>query len=72
MSKLSFEALIERAAATNQEELLNNVSGGTFGGCHCQGHAGPTWYDNGQQGINAGNQMAHLFLCDPGSDYWEY
>lgn len=37
MSKLSFEALAQKAANTNQEELLNSVSGGTFGDCHpCQ------------------------------------
>ncbi|GER59483.1 hypothetical protein ULMA_15910 [Patiriisocius marinus] len=34
MSKLSFEALQQRAASTNQDELLTSVSGGTFGDCH--------------------------------------
>lgn len=29
MSKLSFEALQQRATSTNQDELLTSVSGGT-------------------------------------------
>ncbi len=37
MNKLSFEALQQKAASTNQDELLASVSGGTFGDCHpCQ------------------------------------
>lgn len=37
MRKLSFEALQQKAAQIDQQELLNSVSGGTFGDCHpCQ------------------------------------
>jgi len=37
LSILSFEALQQKAAATDQQELLTSVSGGTFGACHpCQ------------------------------------
>jgi hypothetical protein len=34
MSKLSLEALKERAEAVASEELLNSISGGTENSCH--------------------------------------
>jgi len=34
MSKLSFDALKERAEAVASEDLLNSISGGTENSCH--------------------------------------
>ena len=34
MSKLSLDALKERAGAVASEELLNSISGGTKNSCH--------------------------------------
>ncbi|AUC76480.1 hypothetical protein [Olleya sp. Bg11-27] len=34
MSKLSFEALKERAGATITQDLLNSISGGSENACH--------------------------------------
>ena len=35
MSKLSLDALKERANSVASEELLNSISGGTANDCHC-------------------------------------
>lgn len=34
MSKLSFEALSQRAESVTSQELLNSISGGTENACH--------------------------------------
>lgn len=56
MSKLSFEALQQKAAKTNQQELLSSVSGGTFGDCHCN------WEPPGEANSSQGWQrtLSHL------------
>jgi hypothetical protein len=41
MSKLSLDALKERAGAVASEELLNSISGGTANDCH----PGPSWWE---------------------------
>lgn len=59
MKKLSFEALQAKAAHTNQEELLNSVSGGTFGDCH------PCDYQlNSPSNTSTIDDIHHYFTCD--------
>ena len=62
MSKLSFDELQQKAASTNQDELLTSVSGGTFGDCHCQYcDADTSTPGDGTAGafLDLGNAIAH-------------
>ena len=43
MSKLSLDALKERAEAVASEELLSTISGGTENACHDGGE--PPWWE---------------------------
>lgn len=46
MTKLSLDALKERAEAVASEDLLASVSGGTENSCHTKRHPHNEQYDN--------------------------
>ena len=69
MSKLSLNALKERAEAVASIELLNSISGGTENSCHPCNHSNadtssapgdPHWTSNT---LKAANAWAHWLFC---------
>ena len=67
MSKLSLDALKERAGAVASEELLNTISGGTTNDCHPCSHQNADTSAPGDgmasSWLKLGNAIAHYFQC---------